>query len=65
MTTATGNTYSVKENLKSCGFVWNKESKAWETENFDKDRWENKMCNPSWNGRKNARLCNEIIITEK
>ena len=31
---ATRNTYDSKDDLRDCGFVWNKEDKVWEKE-FD------------------------------
>ncbi len=66
MTKATGNTYSVKDDLKSVGFKWLAESKEWYAPcGFDKDRWENKCCNPSYNGRKQARLCSEVRFVEE
>ena len=59
---ATGNTYSVKENLKSAGFVWEPITKRWLAETFNKDYWTNKACNPTYNGRGNAKACESIKI---
>ncbi len=67
MLLAIGKTYSVKEDLKSCGMIWNKEENRFECTkvDFDFDRWNNKMCDLSWNGRKQGRLCAEIKIVEE
>ena len=62
MKKATGNTYNVKEDLKSVGFHWNNEARRFEAESFDAEKWEAKYCNPTWNGRKQARLCSEVKI---
>ena len=67
MIIANGNTYSVKEDLKSCGMTWDKENKVWSCEEsaFDSDRWENKMCSAAWNGRKQAAQCQAITLEVK
>jgi hypothetical protein len=56
---ATGNTYSVKENLKKAGFTWDSEMKAWTTIKFDKDAWD-KQCNPTYSGRGVAKFCMDV-----
>lgn len=67
MLIAIGNTYSAKEDLKSCGMTWDKENKVWscKKENFDFDRWDNKMCSLTWNGRKQGTICNAVKFEEK
>lgn len=62
MTIATKNSYSAKEFLKTCGMEFNKDLRRWESNNFDATRWTEKMCNPTYNGRKNARICADVLI---
>ena len=63
MYTATGNTYKAKNDLKKIGFSWNKEEKRWECEGEPNIKdWEEKYLNPTWNGRKCARLNAEANI---
>ena len=62
MYTATGNTYKAKDDLKKIGFVWSKDDKRWECESPNFDDWENKYMNPTWNGRKCARINAEANI---
>lgn len=62
MYTATGNTYKAKDDLKKIGFTWNKEEKRWEAETVDFEDWETKYLNPTWNGRKCARINAEANI---
>lgn len=64
MIAATKNTYPVKECLKSCGATWNSDKNVWDCSIFDSDRWENKMKNPTWNGRKLAKLCESVVFEE-
>jgi len=59
---ATGNTYKAKDDLKKIGFTWDREEKRWESEAPDFDAWEKKYLNPSWNGRKAARINDEANI---
>lgn len=59
---ATGNTYSVKENLKKAGFVWEPTTKQWLAANFDQEYWTNKACNPTYNGRGNAKACSAVEV---
>ena len=50
---ATGNTYPVREDLKSYGFYWTQEDKSWTRESvsgFDKFIFEQKVLNGKWAG---------------
>ena len=58
------NGYSAKESLKACGAKWNAENKFWDCSNFDFEKWADKMCNPTWNGRGNARICSGVTFDE-
>jgi len=60
---AKGNTYQAKDALNKIGFVWNREAKRWESDKPDFEAWEKKYCNPTWNGRRAARINIEANIT--
>ncbi len=56
MIIAAGNTYQAKDSLKLMGFSWNKIQRRWEAESINIEDWANKHLNPTWTGRKEARL---------
>ena len=60
--TVTGNTYSVRTELKSFGFAWDKESKSW-TGNEEAKAELDRHCNPSM-GRALARQLNALTVEE-
>ena len=64
MYTVTGNTYAAKDDLKKVGFAWNKEANRWEATAVDFESWEKRYLNPTWNGRKQARLNANVQIVE-
>lgn len=62
LTIAQGNTYSCKESLKAAGFIWNAGLKRFEAENFDQNKWNEKYCSATWNGRGKAKYCQAITF---
>lgn len=61
ITIATGNTYNAKEFLKKAGFVFDCYRKAWVLNGeYNKEEWENKYASATWNGRRNAKICQEV-----
>ena len=62
MYTVTGNTYKAKESLKAIGFSWDAEKRGWFAEEVDFEAWKNKHLNPTYIGRKQARLNEEAGI---
>jgi hypothetical protein len=61
---ATGNTYGIRGNLRAAGFEWLPARKEWFAMDFKADYWKKSACNPTYNGRGNAKACEAIVITE-
>lgn len=59
-TVTTANAYAAKEYLKKAGFEFNAALKQWINPNFDAAEWTAKYCDPSYAGRKNARINAEV-----
>ena len=59
ITIATGNTYSAKEYLKKCGFEWCSGQWIFSGE-FNQQEWNDKYLNPTYIGRKAARMCEGV-----
>jgi len=62
ITIANGNTYPAKTFLKSAGFEYSGGQWIF-TGIFDQTIWVNKYANPTYNGRRNAKLC-EVVKFE-
>lgn len=65
VTAAVSNTYNARTWLKAAGFSWIESVKMWHHDNFDTKEWESKYCNPTWNGRGNAKLCAAVKFEQK
>ena len=69
---ATGNTYAVKEDLKSYGFIWCAEDKSWTieyTSEWDKFIYERKVADGKWAGvilefRKAEQIVTEEMLSD-
>lgn len=59
----TDGSYNIKEDLKKEGFSWDKDNKCWVKTYEDKkdfDEFYSKYTNPTWNGRKGARIFSNV-----
>ena len=65
VTAAVSNTYPAKTWLKAAGFTYVESVKMWHHDNFNASEWESKYCNPTWNGRGNAKLCAAVKFETK
>lgn len=61
---ATKNTFDSKEDLKDCGFIWNKDNKCWEKEFSSREEYDEffNHFNSGYYGRKGMRLHSKVVF---